>query len=329
MTSPHHLSTPVPPTALRRRRRRRSALLVPAAVLVLLAAGCWAPSLDDGAYAVTVTRDVVYGTGKVAGGTKDLTMDLYTPRDTGQDQLPLVVVVHGGGFVGGSKSEGFVVSWAREFASRGYLVASIDYRLSGMDPTPSPRMQPLVDALRAQQGTISLKDRTAISAMGDTLMAMEVLIARPDTLDDRTTLVGGSAGAGIINHLAYVFDDVGISRPPIGAVVANWGGGLADRDPALFVQNPTPTLADPYREPPMFMAHTTGDPTVPYAGSLAMLAQATSVGLDAELFTKVGATHGFDLAAEPYDAERSVLDAQVDWVTCHVYPHLGATPGCS
>ena len=41
-------------------------------------------------------------------------------------------------------------------------------------------------------------------------------------------------------------------------VISNWGGfpvGSADQ----FIQNPMPTESDPYFEPPIFLAHATGD----------------------------------------------------------------------
>ncbi len=113
-------------------------------VIALVATACWNPSFTDGTYTVTVTSNVVYGQGEVGGGGTfvDLKLDLYTPQGTGQTELPLVVVVHGGGFVGGSKTQGNVVDWAQGFASRGYLVASIDYRLQGTNPVPSERVGP-------------------------------------------------------------------------------------------------------------------------------------------------------------------------------------------
>jgi acetyl esterase/lipase len=294
----------------------------------MVATACWAPSFTAGTYAVSVTSNVVYGRGEVNGGGTfaDLELDLYAPQGTGRAELPVVVVVHGGGFVGGSKTQSNVVAWSRAFASRGFLVASIDYRLSGARPVPSARVRPLYDAVLATGGT--QQQVAAVAAIDDTLRAIDFLLARPDTSNGPVALVGGSAGAITVDYVAYALDDVGISRPAVGAVVSNWGG-LATGDPVQLIDNPVPTAADPYAEPPIFLAHATGDPTVAYAQSTAIAARARAVGLDHVLHTKVANVHGFDLAAEPYEPGVSVLEAQIDFVTCQMYPHLAGAPECS
>jgi acetyl esterase/lipase len=287
------------------------------------------PSLPATTYEVVVTENIVYGQGEVDGGGSlvDLYLDLYTPQNTGQTTLPLVVVVHGGGFTGGSKTQGNVVDWAHGFASRGYLVASIDYRLGGMKPVPSARVQPLYDAFVALDG--GAQELAAVSAIDDTLTALDFLIARPDTADTLTTLVGGSAGAVTVDYVAYALDDFGIDRPPVAALVSNWGGLPFAGTAATFVDNPVPSLEAPYAEPPVYLAHATGDPAVPYSLSTDIAAQASAVGLDHELYTKDANAHAFDLTSNVVASGVSVLDDQVTWVTCRLYPHLADVPECA
>lgn len=297
--------------------------------VALLAAGCWMPSFEAGTYDVVVSEDIVYGQGETGGGGSfvDLRLDLYTPQETGQTTLPLVVVVHGGGFSGGSKSQTNVVDWAQGFASRGYLVASIDYRLMGMNPVPSARVQPLYDAVLAGGGTA--QQVAAVAAIDDTLTALDYLIARPDTADTMTTLVGGSAGAITVDYVAYALDDFGVERPPIAAVVSNWGGFPFAGSAATFVDNPVPSVGAPYSEPPVYLAHATGDPTVAYSLSTDIAARASAVGLDHELYTKNANVHAFDLTSSFVAPGVSVLDDQVTWVTCHLYPNLADALECA
>jgi len=76
------------------------------------------PRLPEG---VKVLRDLLY----VAGGHERNRLDLYLPEKA-EGRLPLVVWIHGGGWQGGNKENCPAVP----FATRGYAVASINYRLS-------------------------------------------------------------------------------------------------------------------------------------------------------------------------------------------------------
>lgn len=82
-----------------------------------------------------VTENITYGSNlDWLGNTVDLLLDVYRPY--GEDQTfsrPLVLIVHGGSFIGGSKTEQDVVPIARDLAKMGYVTASISYRL-GVDP---------------------------------------------------------------------------------------------------------------------------------------------------------------------------------------------------
>ncbi|MFN8300640.1 MAG: T9SS type A sorting domain-containing protein [Chitinophagales bacterium] len=75
---------------------------------------------------VDVTSDVVYST----SNSTTLKLDVYQPQGDNEAQRPLIVLAHGGSFIGGTKTDdNVVVQLANNFAKRGYVVASIDYRL--------------------------------------------------------------------------------------------------------------------------------------------------------------------------------------------------------
>jgi acetyl esterase/lipase len=57
-------------------------------------------------------------------------LDLYSPT-TGSGPFPVVIMVHGGGFMMGDKSDGAGLAGVDQLLSAGYAVASINYRLSG------------------------------------------------------------------------------------------------------------------------------------------------------------------------------------------------------
>ena len=70
-----------------------------------------------------VIRDLEYARPE---GSPQL-LDLYLPGKESPDPLPVVVWVHGGGWLNGSKENAKSASW---LATRGFAVASINYRLS-------------------------------------------------------------------------------------------------------------------------------------------------------------------------------------------------------
>lgn len=67
---------------------------------------------------------------------KDLKMDLMLPFAGSKDKRPLLVWVCGGGFVTMERSA--YIPWLSWFARNGYVVASIEYRLSNSAHFPAP-----------------------------------------------------------------------------------------------------------------------------------------------------------------------------------------------
>jgi dienelactone hydrolase len=152
------------PSVTPRPRRRRGPALAALALVVTLLAGCTvarppgnAPLLyrDEVFGSVAVARDLVYGSAPGASGQPvSLGLDLYTPTgDASTAPRPAVVWIHGGGFSAGSKTSSNVVQLAATFAKRGYVAASIDYRLlapPGCGGTGTPSSQCTVAAVEAE-----------------------------------------------------------------------------------------------------------------------------------------------------------------------------------
>lgn len=194
----------------------------------------------------TVRSDIVYGQGEVSGGGvfRDLKLDLYIPDIPppafGRNVMPLMLMLHPGGLTFGSKTVVSVVESAEEYAKHGWLVAAINYRLQGDNPIPSSRVQALYNALGG--ATATLRDRTFVAAIDDTLTALDFLHARNDVHDNWTTIWGSSAGGNIALATSFALDDHGIARPPVAVVIE-----LAGRFDRSSVGNPfdSPTTGDP------------------------------------------------------------------------------------
>ena len=99
---------------------------------------------------VTGLADVTYS---VLPGFRPLVLDLYLPQATVPQ--PLIVFVHGGGWVGGNtRHSGALADFPRvlaQLAAEGFAVASVEYRLAGEAPFPAA-LQDLRAALRFLKG---------------------------------------------------------------------------------------------------------------------------------------------------------------------------------
>ncbi len=137
----------------------------------------------DATFLPDVQRDVVYGTATaVDGSIVELKLDLYTPRGDVATDRPVFVFAHGGFFFAGDKST--TVVWAQRMAQRGYVAASINYRLG-----PEPVLYPVDTPLEFQ---------VVNGARADMQTAVRWFRANAATLridPDRIAVGGTSAGA--------------------------------------------------------------------------------------------------------------------------------------
>ncbi len=125
----------------------------------------------------------------------DLKLDVYYPKTDIFKNRPLVMLIHGGAFYIGAKESVCEKTLATTLAKRGYLVASIDYRL-GFKPTPSDI------------------EMSAYRAIQDANAALRFLShnAKGLGIDPDQIYIGGtSAGAVASLNTAFMKND---ERPP-------------------------------------------------------------------------------------------------------------------
>jgi acetyl esterase/lipase len=217
-------------------------------------------------------------------------LDLAIP-DTGTDgPRPLFVHIHGGGFIQGSR-------WPQwDAAKRGWVAASIDYRLAGDEPLPGQRVQGFFDAMGGESS--SARDRSVVAAVEDTLVALDYLLSRADELHidtNRIVLKGESAGAFTALAVAYCADKFEISGPKIAAVI-DFAGGISE----TFCGGAT--AIDP-GEAALFLAHGTEDTgATSFTRALSIVDGATAAGITYEFYPLGGVGHEW-LATDPLRME--------------------------
>ncbi|MGH2727023.1 MAG: alpha/beta hydrolase [Actinomycetota bacterium] len=241
------------------RAARRFCLVAAVAVLGGLLGGGPAVAsgtryLDPVFSSVTVTHDVVYGAAtNNLGELQELTLDLYEPAGDTASSRPAIVLAHGGGFTGGAKDDAFIVSLASRFAQRGYVTASISYRIRPAGTPGSPTFFDLVVGSLAGSLPDAMHD-----AQYDMQAAVRWFRANAKTLrvDPSAIVVAGfSAGANMALETAFNPEDPGDSGTPgvpsdVSAAVSISGGADLRR-----IETPPPPVA---------MFNGTHDTTAPY-----------------------------------------------------------------
>jgi acetyl esterase/lipase len=250
-----------------------------ALTLFLLAAALAGSNSEDG---------IVYGE---AGGEK-LTMDYYPAA--GPAPHPIAIVIHGGGFVGGTSKNNSEAYCADFLAPAGYAVFSINYRLAPKHPYPAM----VEDVERA----IRYLRHNAKKWKAD---------------PNRIALVGGSAG-GYLSNMVGILDAPGIkgAKDPVDrtsarvqAVVTLFGpsdfrgrnpeGGLKALLAPLIEQKgveaalaeASPVMHITSKAPPFLLIHGDKDESVPLVQSTHLQAALKANGVRCDLIVIPNGPH--------------------------------------
>ena len=143
---------------------------------------------------VTTTSNVVYGQNtSFSNSNTTLKLDFYEPVGDTATVRPLIVWVHGGSFLGGSKTDADMVALSNAFAKKGYICASIDYR-TGFFPIDSANsVKAVVRAVQDLRASIRFFYRDRKEGINQF------------KVDTNNIFIGGSsAGAITCLHLAYL-----------------------------------------------------------------------------------------------------------------------------
>jgi len=265
---------------------------------------------------VTALEDVRYA---ALPGWRRLTMDIYMPPKQATPR-PLVVYIHGGGWMTGDSrhfgSLGNFPAVASQLASEGFVVAAIEYRHGNEAHYPA-QVQDARAAIRF------LKSNAAKYGIDPT----------------RVGLIGGSAGAHISALTAFSCGDHSLDAPdtkaePGSECVQAFVGWYGVYDaPALVASRPGgsdgalakllgcegPCSADKIEsvspihyldasDPPTLLIHGTDDKTVPVAQSHTLEARMKALGIPVSATYIDGVDHSF-LGATTAETRAATLKA--------------------
>lgn len=219
-------------------------------------------------------------------------LDVYARADTATAR-PVLVNIHGGGWVGGTKEADFpsVLPWIE----MGWNVVNVEYRLGRVSQAPA--------------------------AVEDCLCALRWVAANAKTYGFDTARIvttGGSAGGHLALTTGMIPESAGLERQcpgvplPKPAAIINWYGitDVADlldganrksyavawlgsrEDKVEAARRVSPLQYVRSGLPPILTIHGDADPTVPYAHATQLRDALTKAGVVNQLVTIPGGRHG-------------------------------------
>ncbi|SOB78504.1 Acetyl esterase/lipase [Sphingomonas guangdongensis] len=217
---------------------------------------------------VKAYRDVTYQT---LPGYRPQIVDIYVPAGAGPH--PLILYIHGGGWIGGhTRHSGALADFPKvlaRLAAEGFVVASLEYRLSGEAAFPA-QLQDSNAALRflRAHATDYQIDPAKVGVWGGSagghLAALTAVTCRDTTLDPKAA-ADGCVQAAVTWY--GVFDFAGMNATPDGNAAGARLLGCQGSCPADRIRAVSPVTYIDAKDPPFLLIHGDEDKVVPVAQS--------------------------------------------------------------
>ncbi|HEV7301564.1 MAG TPA: alpha/beta hydrolase [Tepidisphaeraceae bacterium] len=244
-------------------------------------------------------RDIPY-----LGPDRKEKMDLYLPAAAVEGQKrPAIVIIHGGGYTGGSKSSRREIQMAQTLSAAGYVCASIDYRLASKGNPSWPGVledcRAAVRFLRAHADEYGI-DPERIGAIGGSAGGLLSLLL--GTREEAPAADGISGRVSAVVAL-YAPTDLTVTERERTVLI---GHSRAERPDLHKVASPLHRLTPDY--PPTLLIHGTADKTVELAQSELLKAAMEKMNLQHELIVVPGGAHSFPLKNDAVDFRAKVVE---------------------
>jgi len=250
-----------------------------------------APRVPEG---TVIHRDLPY----VTGGHERQRLDLYLPK--GGKDLPLIVWVHGGAWLAGSKDRPVPLAYLAD----GYAVASINYRLSqhALFPAQIEDCKAAVRWLRASAAKYAI-DPNRFAAWGESagghLSAMlgttgdikEFEVGGNLTVSSRVQAVLDFFGpTDLLQMDAHRLPNGMVHNPADSPESKLIGGPIQENKDKVAKANPITYVTKD--DPPFLIVHGDADPLVPHHQSELLEAALKKAGVPVTFYTVKGGGHG-------------------------------------
>ena len=254
--------------------------------------------------------DIVY---KEINGKK-LKLNTYVPK--GEGPFPAILVVHGGAWRSGSRTQ--LTMYAKSLARRGFSCFSIDYRLAPRHKSPA-QIEDCRDAIRwiRQHAARYKTDPGRIGAIGYSAGGHLVSLLATTGLskEDDPKGVGTKITAAVAGGTPTDFR----STRENSKMLSYWLGGSRSNKPQIY-HSASPAAFVDKDDAPIFFFNGSADmlvpvkthPAVGYAGPTALHAALKKAGVETDLHIIKGAGHFFAIF------NKTALDASYAFLNKHL-----------
>ncbi len=262
-----------------------------------------------------ITPNITY----LVANNYEAKLDVYRPREA-KTATPVVMVIHGGGWVAGAKEEGALV--ALPYMQMGFAVVNVEYRLAKISLAPAA-VEDCLCALRwigrnAKQYNFDLsKIITTGGSAGGHLALTTGMIPSSAGLDTQCAFHGDWDGsrADALPKVAAIINWFGITDVAdmlqgsnTRSYAVSWFGSLPNSEELARRVSPLTYVRSGL--PPILTIHGDADPIVPYSQAVRLHQALDNAGVCNQLLTIPGGGHdGFttDQQIKAFEAIKSFL----------------------
>ena len=262
-----------------------------AALLLLAPIGALADEPKPEAPKVATANDLVY----TKAGDSELKLDLARPAG-GEGPFPAVLVIHGGGWRGGNKAQNRGA--LAEFARRGYVAISPQYRFAPKDTFPAQvhDVKAAVRWLRAHKDEYKVDpDRigaVGFSAGGHLSMMLGVTGPEDGLEGDVPSDAPSSKVQAVVNYFGptdfKATDLPDVTKP----IVKDFLGGTPEEKPEAAAKA-SPITFVTADDAPILTFQGTKDPLVPHTQAEKLTDAMTRAGVAGRTELLIGKGHGW------------------------------------
>lgn len=216
-------------------------------------------------------------------------LDIYIPKSAPKGKRPGAIVIHGGGWVNGTK-ESMAEKFVAPLIDQGFVVANVEYRLAAVAPAPAAVSDVLkaADWFRDNARRWNVDNGRVIVLGGSAGGHLSLMVG----MTPKSAKLGPTSKiAAVINFYGITDVEDQLQGPNMRKYAVTWVPEQENRaDLARRVSPMTYVRKD---VPAVLSLHGTADETVPYDHSVHLTKGLRDEGADAEMISVPGGRHGF------------------------------------